>query len=464
MRLNLFKLTCFLLLPVAYFLATGYFRESSNGKVSSMTGVAYAATAGANNCASGANDTSTGSVAWSNPGNACSTGASTTAAGLKSSILSNHLKITQFGFSVPTGSVIQGISFSVTRSTTVNKGNKATDNSVRIVKGGSIGSTDRSDANNWGTASVTYGSTSDLWGDSWTAADINSTGFGIAISGKGTGANSVDGTISSYVTATVTYQAPPNSPSQNLPSNGATGVSITPTFTMTSTDPEVDALNYKVEIYSNSGCTTVVQTNDQSASQTGWTGTDTTCGSPSRNCYSSGTSGSFLTQSALSGATQYWWKAFAKDPAGSDYYVGSSSCNSFTTTVPVSVVLTTSGLVSYGTISANSSKSTSEISQTQTVQNDSGSTENLNIKTSNATGGTTWTLGSAPGNNIFVFEFKATGDADYTKFSAPDSYQTLATGVTASSTKNVDLRITTPTTSSDYQQKTVTITVQAVAP
>jgi len=73
-------------------------------------------------------------------------------------------------------------------------------------------------------------------------------------------------------------------------------------------------------------------------------------------------------------------------------------------------------------------------------------------------------LGSSTGNNIFVFEFKASGDADFTKFTTPGSYQTFATGVTASSTKSLDLRITTPTSSSDYQQKSITVTVQAVAP
>lgn len=464
MKRYLLKITYLFMLLVVFYMGLGIFQESSDRKFSSTVSVVYAAAAGANNCASGVNDSSVGSIAWSSPGNACSNGASTTASGLTSNSPSNYLKITQFGFSVPTGAVIQGISFSVTRSTTAAKGNRTTDNSVRVVKGGVIGSTDRANVNNWGTTPVTYGSSSDLWGDTWTPGDINATGFGIAISGKSTGTNAVNGTISAFVTATVTYQAPPNAPSQNSPSSGATGVSVLPTFTVTASDPEADALKYKVEIYSNSGCTTVVQTNDQSVSQTGWTGTDTTCGSPSGNCYTSGTSATFETQAALSGGTQYWWKAFAKDPDGSNYSVVSSTCNSFTTSVAVSVVLTTSGTVSYGTIAANSSKSTAEISQTQTVQNDSGGTENLNIKTSNALGGTLWTLGSSTGNNIFVFEFKASGDPGYTQFTNPDSYQAFASGVTASSTRDLDLRITTPTSSSDYQQKSITVTVQAVAP
>ncbi|HEY4524587.1 MAG TPA: hypothetical protein VJL36_02410, partial [Candidatus Paceibacterota bacterium] len=40
--------------------------------------------------------------------------------------------------------------------------------------------------------------------------------------------------------------AAPNAPSQDSPSNGATGVSLTPTFTMTATDDDQDNLGYKV--------------------------------------------------------------------------------------------------------------------------------------------------------------------------------------------------------------------------
>ena len=129
----------------------------------------------------------------------------------------------------------------------------------------------------------------------------------------------------------------PNAPTQNSPSNGATGVSLTPTFTMTATDDDQDNLGYKVTIYSNSGCTTVVQTNDQSVSSTGWTGTNATCTAAPTACYASSTQASYLTQSALSGSTQYWWKASAKDPDGSTTFTDSSTCNNFTTEAAASL-------------------------------------------------------------------------------------------------------------------------------
>ncbi|MBI5005412.1 MAG: hypothetical protein HZC03_02315 [Candidatus Lloydbacteria bacterium] len=131
----------------------------------------------------------------------------------------------------------------------------------------------------------------------------------------------------------LTYSKPSNAPSQNSPANSATGVSITPTFLMTATDPDTvaDNLSYKVTIYSNSGCSSVVQTNDQAVSSTGWTGSDATCAANPTACYLSGTQGSFLTQTALSNSTQYWWKASAKDPDGNTAFTDSATCNTFTT-------------------------------------------------------------------------------------------------------------------------------------
>lgn len=55
--------------------------------------------------------------------------------------------------------------------------------SVKIVKSdGSIGTTDKAN-NNWTSsdAYTSYGSSSDLWGETWTREDINSSNFGVVI-------------------------------------------------------------------------------------------------------------------------------------------------------------------------------------------------------------------------------------------------------------------------------------------
>jgi hypothetical protein len=100
-------------------------------------------------------------------------------------VTTHYLKATGFGFSIPAGAVINGIKVEWEKMDNTLSGTPATkDNASRIVKGGSIGSTDRSDSNIWSRTEsfVSYGSSSDLWGETWTADDINSSTFGAALS------------------------------------------------------------------------------------------------------------------------------------------------------------------------------------------------------------------------------------------------------------------------------------------
>ncbi|MBI4085993.1 MAG: fibronectin type III domain-containing protein [Candidatus Liptonbacteria bacterium] len=135
---------------------------------------------------------------------------------------------------------------------------------------------------------------------------------------------------SSSVT-TSAASSPPNPPSQDSPANDSQNLSVLPVFKMTATDINSDNLQYKVTIYSNSACTAVFQTNDQSVSQTGWSGQNATCVS-ANDCYASGAQGTYTAQNALSQNTTYYWKASAKDPAGFNTFTDSGTCNGFTTT------------------------------------------------------------------------------------------------------------------------------------
>lgn len=130
------------------------------------------------------------------------------------------------------------------------------------------------------------------------------------------------------------------------------------------------------------------------------------------------------------------------------------------TTASISVSIS-DGTVSYGNIEGGQSKSTIDLTDTQTAENDGNVTADFNIMTSNAANGTSWTIGSSSGDNIFVHEFSTNSGSEWTKFTAADSYQTLATGVEANGTVDFDLRITVPT-GSDSTPKNITITVQAV--
>ncbi len=191
-------------------------------------------------------------------------------------------------------------------------------------------------------------------------ASANAAGSAPASGNGGGGGGAADGTNISGGSGAVgkvilTYNKPPNAPTQDSPANAATGVSVTPTFTMTATDADttVDNLSYKVTIYSNSGCTTVVQTNDQAVSSTGWTGSNATCTAAPTACYTSSTQGSFLTQTALSASTQYWWKASAKDPDGNGSFTDSSTCNTFTTGAAQSLTFSISdNTIGFGTLTS----------------------------------------------------------------------------------------------------------------
>lgn len=128
-----------------------------------------------------------------------------------------------------------------------------------------------------------------------------------------------------------------------------------------------------------------------------------------------------------------------------------------------SISLTTDGVVSYGILGFGESKSTLDLTDTQTVSNDGDDPIDVNIKTSVATGGTGWTLGSSPGSDIFVHEFSSNGGSNWTPFSTADAYQTLVTSLASSATQNFDLRLTAPDPGTDTVEKAITITIQAVA-
>ncbi len=132
-----------------------------------------------------ANDSSIGTVAWSNPSRVTSDDNSEADASLNCNS-SNYLKATNFGFFIPPSSTVSGIQVEWKKRGSV--ASAILDNAVRIVKGGTIGSQDKSSGTNWPTtaATTTYGGQTDLWGETWTVADINSTSFGAALSAKET--------------------------------------------------------------------------------------------------------------------------------------------------------------------------------------------------------------------------------------------------------------------------------------
>jgi len=121
---------------------------------------------------------------------------------------SDYLAVSGFGFSIPSGSTITGIEVSIERN---DVNNKVKDNIVSLIKGGTIGGTNKASNNGWPStdATATYGSNIDLWGNTWTDSDINSSAFGVAFSWKRSGG----GTSTAFaridqITIIVYYSAP----------------------------------------------------------------------------------------------------------------------------------------------------------------------------------------------------------------------------------------------------------------
>ncbi len=254
-----------------------------------------------------------------------------------------------FGISLPSGAVTTGIMVTVRAHYDSSSGTNrlcfflSGDGGASWTAGQATG-----DINTSTTADFTVGSQTNLWGQSgWTASQLNNTNFRLRI--MTLVANTSRDAFIDYVGVNVSYNEPPSAPSQDLPLNGATGVSTLPTFLSTATDPDADNLGYKVTIYSDNACSMVVQTDDQSVSPAGWSGMDAACTNAPTSCYASGTQSNYTVQTSLSSGTQYWWRASAKDPDGTGAFTDSATCNSFTTAAAASITLTlSSSTVSLG--------------------------------------------------------------------------------------------------------------------
>jgi hypothetical protein len=133
-----------------------------------------------------------GDVAWQNPGEIYSedgVGAQYNSTPFIVGELTEGLQATDFEFSMDENATIDGILVEVLK---IEIGAKIFDYSVMLMKAGVAQGADRWDATEWPTsyAYTSYGGSGDLWGSTWTADEIRSTGFGVqfrAQSGSGLG-------------------------------------------------------------------------------------------------------------------------------------------------------------------------------------------------------------------------------------------------------------------------------------
>ncbi|MBS1742833.1 MAG: T9SS type A sorting domain-containing protein [Bacteroidetes bacterium] len=153
-------------------------------------------------------------TAWSNPGNVNANDnayASVTGFG---TAFSQTLVASDFGFAIPSDATIKGFQVSIARFRSGGTTGEIQDNSLKLVKGGTVVGTNKgATSTNWPTseAVANYGTASDLWGTTWTPTDINANNFGVALLVDNTNTFSFFGTRTAnvdYIQVTITYTKP----------------------------------------------------------------------------------------------------------------------------------------------------------------------------------------------------------------------------------------------------------------
>jgi hypothetical protein len=134
-----------------------------------------------------ANDSTVGTIAFSNPENVATSDDTYASAVLLLNEQTNYLKVTNFNLNVPIHSTIDGIIIAFERNATVL--NSITDQRIRLVlPSGEISTTEKSTGAVWENTDsyIGFGSSTDTWGETLTPIMVNDRNFGVVMSAKAT--------------------------------------------------------------------------------------------------------------------------------------------------------------------------------------------------------------------------------------------------------------------------------------
>ncbi len=128
----------------------------------------------------GAADTTVGDFPWDQPENSLgNTPGSAASVEVDRNEFSDPLRLTNFSFNIPVGAEISGIEVTLL---TTGSDEPTGGHGVSLAKNGSqTAAATNVVAGSWSTGSITIGGASELWGTSWTAAELNSANFGLII-------------------------------------------------------------------------------------------------------------------------------------------------------------------------------------------------------------------------------------------------------------------------------------------
>lgn len=147
---------------------------------------AYASSAGPSLAGAGADNNAVGTATWSSPSNITLDNGSSFAfiGSFSFGVTSHYLEGSSFNFSIPTGATIDGIMLSFKKANTSQNGTVHDSTVSLVTSGGSVSGDNKATATAWpiSLTNATYGSSSDLWGLSWSPSDINNSNFGAVVS------------------------------------------------------------------------------------------------------------------------------------------------------------------------------------------------------------------------------------------------------------------------------------------
>ena len=315
-------------------------------------------TVGPNNTGTGTNMTGLGTVAWNNPTSIYTSDNSISTTTLASTITSNYLRASNFGFSIPANATILGVTVNIERSADRSG---IRDNVISLVNssGTIVGNNKAITSINWPTTEdvATYGGVTDNWNASLTAADINSSNFGVVLAVYNSHTSKIRTANVDHITISVTFVIPPpsNDDCSNAQlisvecSDAATtinGTTLGATEEAGLADPTCDIGTINDVWYTfNSGLNTSINLS-VTLGTASWLGGEihTTCGNPASglfpgNCDFNLSSPSPTVISGLMPNTTYRLRLFSNV----DYDTpGTFTFTLTTTTTPTDVVITAS--------------------------------------------------------------------------------------------------------------------------
>lgn len=167
----------------------------------------FSQTSGPNN--PGSSGTIIGGTNWTDPFRILTLNSDGASVALFSGGNSRNLTATNYNMAVPATATITGIGVMVRRGSNSNQTANIEDLSVQLIKAGAVqGNNLASNANDWENIweNITYGGPGNLWGSTWTPAEVNANNFGVAfrVTSNATRTAYVD-----VIQVTVYYTMPP---------------------------------------------------------------------------------------------------------------------------------------------------------------------------------------------------------------------------------------------------------------